>query len=242
MQELGNIVGELERTLGRRAGAPVALAGGITNRNYRVVLGGVEYVVRVHGRDTELLGIDRESERVAARSAAALGIAPQIAAAGEDCLVARYVACDALTPAQVAEHAADLGLALRSFHDSGAQLPRAFSVGELLEDYARLVRTRGAALAPAYALAQDAAARIERALGAHRRLPCHNDLLSGNIIRAREGSRLMIVDWDTRAWATRGSTSATSLSTTRSTTLRRSVCCARTTSASRRARSTRRSS
>src|ERR671935_1831820 len=49
---------------------------GITNRNFRVDIGGDSYVVRLSGQDTELLGIDRGAEHVAASAAAAAGGAP----------------------------------------------------------------------------------------------------------------------------------------------------------------------
>ncbi len=57
--------------------SPQPLSGGITNHNFRVTLGGEDYVVRLHGRDTDLLGIDREAERIASEPAAELGIAPE---------------------------------------------------------------------------------------------------------------------------------------------------------------------
>ena len=196
MEQLADIVVELERTLGRLGGAPVALGGGITNRNYRATFGGEEYVIRMHGRDTELLGIDRKCERVASCAAARLGIAPEVVAAREDWLVTRYVECSAVSELEVAREAGVIGLSLRRLHDSGTQLPSSFSVPALLEDYSRLVRARGDVLAPAYEHARQAAGRIARALGTPEQQPCHNDLLAGNIIRAREGGGLMIVDWE----------------------------------------------
>ena len=48
---------------------------GITNRNFRVRLGQRDYVLRLPGKDTELLGISREAERIANGQAARLGIA-----------------------------------------------------------------------------------------------------------------------------------------------------------------------
>ena len=50
--------------------------GGITNRNYRARFGGRDYVIRVPGKDTSLLEIDRGAERIANERAAAIGIAP----------------------------------------------------------------------------------------------------------------------------------------------------------------------
>jgi thiamine kinase-like enzyme len=58
------------------------------------------------------------------------------------------------------------------------------------------VRERGGTLPAGYAQARAAAARIEAALPAARACPCHNDLLAGNIIRAQDDGRMMIVDWE----------------------------------------------
>src|SRR5438309_2307465 len=50
------------------------LGGGITNRNYRVVVDGGAYVVRMPAEQGALLGIDREVEHQASRLAAAAGM------------------------------------------------------------------------------------------------------------------------------------------------------------------------
>ena len=76
MADLKGILDRLEPLLGPAAGEPTPLDGGITNRNYRVTFGGADYVVRLPGKDTDLLGISREAERLANEAAAALGIAP----------------------------------------------------------------------------------------------------------------------------------------------------------------------
>ena len=52
------------------------LSGGITNRNFIVSTDHGEYVVRIPGERTELLGIDRAYEAEAAQRAAELGIGP----------------------------------------------------------------------------------------------------------------------------------------------------------------------
>ena len=195
MQQLNDAIARLEGALGAREGEPVALSGGITNRNFRVVLGGEPYVVRVHGAQTDLLGIDRDSERSANATAATLGIAPRVAAHGEGFLVTEYVMCSALEPAGVAAHAAEVARALRAFHGSDVTLRAHFDVPTLLEEYAALVAERGGALPDSYAPAQRAASRIAGALGDAPRRPCHNDLLAGNVIATEDG-RVLIVDWE----------------------------------------------
>jgi thiamine kinase-like enzyme len=199
---LEEIVQRLEPSLGPLAGEPVALSGGITNHNFRVTLGGDEYVIRVHGAGTALLGIDRHAERQASEAAAELGIAPAVVAAYEDCLVTRFIACEPLGPGDVvAGHVEEIARALRRFHDSHAQLPTRFWVPNLLDDYAATVRKRGVRLPPAYAEAIAVAGLIAMALPLYEPRPCHNDLLAGNMIRALNGrddraGALLIVDWE----------------------------------------------
>src|SRR5213082_1190096 len=56
------------------------LGGGLTNRNYRIDIGPESYVLRIAGKDTALLGIDRACEAACSRAAAELGIGPELVA------------------------------------------------------------------------------------------------------------------------------------------------------------------
>jgi thiamine kinase-like enzyme len=194
--ELEDILQELEASLGPLSGEPAALHGGITNRNFRITLGGEDYVVRVPGKDTDLLGIDRETERLATEAAARLGIAPAVAATIEGCLVTRFIACSPVTAHELSERVVEIALALRAFHDSQAHLPARFWVPDLLDAYAAIVQERGGTLPRAYTRALAAAARIGAALTLVDPRPCHNDLLAGNIIRCQDDGRMLIVDWE----------------------------------------------
>ncbi len=194
--ELNDILGRLETSLGPLTGEPRKLDGGITNRNFRVTLGDGEYVVRRPGKDTELLGIDRAAELAANETAAALGIAPAVAAFVEDCLVTSFVACRALAPGELAAGVEEIARALRAFHESGVRLRARFWVPDLLADYAAIVAARGGRPTPDYEAARAAAAAIAQALAPAPLRPCHNDLLPGNVIRASPDGRLMLVDWE----------------------------------------------
>jgi aminoglycoside phosphotransferase (APT) family kinase protein len=194
--ELNDILSRLESSVAPLRGEPRQLDGGITNRNFRVTLGDADYVVRRPGKDTELLGIDRDAERLANEAAAALGIAPAVAAALDDCLVTRFVDCLPLVEGEPAEAVEELARDLRAFHECGVTLPTRFHVPALLDDYAAIVRARGGTLPGEYLQAVGVAARICDALPSGRLAPCHNDLLPGNVIRACDDSRLMLVDWE----------------------------------------------
>jgi thiamine kinase-like enzyme len=194
--ELDDTLERLESSLGPLAGQPSELGGGITNRNFRVTLGGSDYVIRRPGKDTDLLGIDREAERVATETAARLGIAPEVAAALDDCLVTRFIACRAPSARELDARVEEIAGALRSFHESAIVLRASFWVPDLLGRYGAIVRERGGELPALYLQAVDVAARIGAALPLARRYPCHNDLLPGNIIFAGQGARILIVDWE----------------------------------------------
>jgi thiamine kinase-like enzyme len=196
VEQLNDILEQLASSLGPLTGAPVALSGGITNRNFRVTLGDADYVIRLPGKDTDLLGIDREVERLATDAAARLGIAPAVAATLDQCLVTRFVPCGAVTAVELGDRVEEIARSLRSFHESGARLPASFRVSELLTDYQATVRERGGALPGGYPEAVAVSARIEAALPLLHPRPCHNDLLAGNIIRAEIDGRMMIVDWE----------------------------------------------
>ena len=91
--ELTEAVARVSALLGPREGTVVQLQGGITNRNFRVTFGGTDYVLRLPGKRTDLLGIDREAERIATKAAAELGFAPRVVTLLDDpaCLVTLFV-------------------------------------------------------------------------------------------------------------------------------------------------------
>ena len=196
MGDLNDILHGLEPSLGPVGGEPTPLEGGITNRNFRVSFETGEYVLRLHGKDTELLGISREAERLANETAAGLGIAPAVAGSFDGGLVTRYLACAPLATGEVAERVEEVALALRSFHGSRVTLPVSFRVPDLLADYARIVAERGGSTPGGYEQAREVAGRIAAALPVRSLCPCHNDLLPGNLLREQTADRIMIVDWE----------------------------------------------
>jgi thiamine kinase-like enzyme len=194
MTELGPIVDRLEQRLGTATGPPIPLDGGITNRNYRVHLGERDYVLRMPGKDTELLGISREAERLANEQAARLGIAPDVAAADDDYLVTGYLECDAIDADRLRAAPDGVGRALRAFHDSGVRLPVTFWVPDLLDSYAEIVAARGGMLPDSYERTRVLARRIAEVLPLSDPAPCHDDLLPGNLVTV--GSEVKLVDWE----------------------------------------------
>jgi thiamine kinase-like enzyme len=194
---LGEIVAQVERQLGPAAGPPVPLAGGITNRNFRVRFGTRGCVLRLTGARTDLLGVDRTAERLAGEAAAGLGVAPQILAAGAGYLVTEFLDQAPVSPSDLRESPEPVARALRAFHDSELSLPNRFWVPDLLGGYADVVRGRGARLPAAYGEARDLAGRVAAVLPLREPRPCHDDLLATNILAAPgHTQRVMLVDWE----------------------------------------------
>jgi Ser/Thr protein kinase RdoA (MazF antagonist) len=196
MSDVRGVLARLEPRLGEITEGPIALEGGITNRNYRVRFGERDCVVRLPGKDTSLLGISRDAERIANGAAAELGLAPAVIAGDDECLVTEYVPCRAADARAVRAAAGSLGAALRAFHDSGVQLSVRFWVPELLESFAEIVRARGGKLPSQYASACSLVELIAGVLPLHDPVPCHDDLLAGNVLLVEHGKAIMLVDWE----------------------------------------------
>jgi thiamine kinase-like enzyme len=197
MADLIKIVDRLSARLGTPGGEPVPLDGGITNRNYRVRFGQRDCVLRVPGRDTELLGIDRAAERLATERAAALGIAPPLIAADDECMVTEWLPGAPIDSGRLRADPSSAARALRAFHDSGLELPVRFWIHELLDDYARIIAQRGGELPDPYRRTQELVGRIAEVLPLTDPAPCHNDLLPGNILATdADPGHALLVDWE----------------------------------------------
>jgi len=197
---LADTLGPISARLGEIEGDPVPLEGGITNRNYRVRFAGEDLVVRLPGKDTGLLGIDRAAEKAAGELAAAVGVGPEVVALLDDppCLVTRFVVGEPMSAEELREPAAmaEVAAALRALHGCEEGLPSEFSSFRVVEAYAARMADRGAEVPSSYEWAMAAAHRIEATLVGpeHEPVPCHNDLLPANFIRSPQGVR--IVDWE----------------------------------------------
>jgi thiamine kinase-like enzyme len=200
MASLVDTLGAIAARLGDPEGEPVPLEGGITNRNYRVRFAGEDVVVRLPGKDTDLLGIDRGAERAAGELASNAGVGPEVLAMLDDppCLVTRFIVGEPMEAGELREPEAiaEVAAALRTLHGCEEQLPASFSGFRVVEVYAARMADRGATVPSSYEWAAAAALRIEVALTGpeHEPVACHNDLLAPNFIRSRRGIR--IVDWE----------------------------------------------
>jgi thiamine kinase-like enzyme len=183
-----------------RARVVGTLDGGITNRNSLIDVDGERFVLRLAGKDTHLLEIDRTVERAANERAARLGFAPEVVAfvEPEGYLVTRFVTGESLDSGQLAEPAtlARIADALRRFHGSGP-LDGLFDAFEIPRRHLEAAVSRGIPVPDAYPAVAGVVGEIAASFAADPEpaVPCHNDLLAANFLRSTDGT-LWLLDWE----------------------------------------------
>ena len=183
------------------ADATVApLIGGITNQNYRVDIGGETFVLRIGGKGTHLLGIDRGRESICTAIAAQVGVGAEVIhfLPAEDVLITRFIDGTAITPEIAGQHDIVRRIvdSMKRYH-AGPAFPGTFSPFETVRSYHTLALEHNVAfpetLPRVFALME----QIEQALatsGTTYTRPCHNDLLASNFID--DGLAIRILDWE----------------------------------------------
>ncbi len=175
------------------------LSGGLTNENYLVETEGRRYVMRLPGRQTELLSIDRENEVFNTRAAADAGIGPRVLehVPGLDVMVLEFIEGPTMSAATLRSErmARRMAESFRRLHAARPFL-RDFDMFRLIEYYLRIVDEHGVTIPPGYRDRLSTVADIERAVAVARlpSTPCHNDLLCENFID--DGRVLRIVDYE----------------------------------------------
>ena len=178
------------------------LGGGITNANFKVRLGregpgGAEdVVVRIPGKDTHLLGIDRSAEAAANRLAALAGVAPELlgvdpATGG---VVTRFIEGRTVSMEELASEPM-LGEAVATLsrvHRAGT-LDTRFDHFSVIRSYHDLAQRHAVAEPFDYAEAESLLSLVESVRPFQPSVLGHNDLLNANFLY--DGS-LRILDWE----------------------------------------------
>jgi thiamine kinase-like enzyme len=174
------------------------LEGGITNLNYRVDVGGECFHVRLPGRNTELLGIDREHEHAAQLIASQSGIAPEVIdfIRPEGYLITRFIEGRPIPPEELRqpENLQRLAEILRRIH-SMPKIPGVFNAFQVVRDYTEIAQRYNVSFPKNFDRLIQRMYDAEIALNNQpiSPQPCHNDLLNGNFLLT---DWLYILDWE----------------------------------------------
>ena len=179
-----------------RAARITELGGGITNHNFKVEVEGGEFVLRMGGARTQLLGIDRAAEHAAGVRAYEVGVGPEVVAfvPSQGWLVARFIDGRTISPDEMREPETlrRVMAALRKFHEA-APIPGRFDSHAVVEDYHAKAVEHGVEIPRAYDGALAVSRRIRATRGEQAVAPCHNDLLNANFL---DDGEVRIVDWE----------------------------------------------
>lgn len=175
------------------------LSGGLTNTNFLVEADGARYVVRIPGRSTELLAVDRENERHNAEAASTTGVSPRLVEYLDEwnVMVLEFVPGETMSAAALRspEQARRIAASLRRLH-AGPRFLHDFDMFRLTEFYMRVCDEHRVSIPEGFQDRLAQVAPVERAFAANPvdTVPCHNDLLAENYID--DGRQLWIVDFE----------------------------------------------
>jgi thiamine kinase-like enzyme len=172
------------------------LAGGLTNTNWKVVSPAGVYVVRISGKDTGLLAIDRENEAWNTRCAAEAGVgAPFVAWLPEhDALVLEFLEGEVMDPETLrrGDRLPAVARACGRLHRAPRFL-RDFDMFEIQQRYVQVVQDRGFRLPERYLEFEPQVRALKAAMRVRPEptVPCNNDLLAENFIDCDGEMRLI---------------------------------------------------
>jgi thiamine kinase-like enzyme len=188
--------------LAAQARAVTPIAGGMTNRNYRVQTDRGDYVVRISVSEPGQLGIDRGNEYRNSERAwrAGVGVGVVARVLEPEALVVEYVQGRTLTPEDFAHERriSVLAALLRRLHGC-EPFELDFDMKQVQRRYYEIVTEHGYPLPEDYGSYADRARLMGEVLASTRTrtTPCHNDLMPGNFIEADgPGSRIWLVDYE----------------------------------------------
>jgi thiamine kinase-like enzyme len=175
------------------------LSGGLTNTNYKVLVDGKPFFVRVPGEGTELLAIDRNNEYHNTQAAANAGVAPKVLNyfPEHNVMVLEFLDGKTMSKDSLNESGmpSRMAHAIKRLH-TGERFLTDFNMFRLTEYYLRLCRERTIEIPKGYPERMPTVNDIEKAMSVKplATVPCNNDLLAENYID--DGKQLWLIDYE----------------------------------------------
>ncbi|MEH7120960.1 NTP transferase domain-containing protein [Neobacillus vireti] len=175
--------------------------GGMTNKNFKVVIKGKEYVLRIPGNGTESM-INRKEEKFNAALVSQLGIDTELIYFNEETgiKIAELIPGAETFNSEMCKRQVNMEMVTANFrklHTSGLQMANSFDVFEKMEEYERLmVEANGKPYVPYEEV--KAQVMILKEIYQHMNIelsPCHIDPVPENMVRSSEGV-LYFIDWE----------------------------------------------
>jgi thiamine kinase-like enzyme len=175
------------------------LSGGLTNRNYKVEVDGMPYVMRVPGESTELLAVDRTNEYHNTKAAARAGVGAQVHHYVPDHCVMVLEFLEGKTMSKNSLNAPGMptrmAQSIKRLH-AGPRFLTDFNMFRLTEYYLSVCKEREIRIPEGYLDRMSTLAQIEKAMSVNplSTVPCNNDLLAENYLD--DGRQLWLIDYE----------------------------------------------
>ena len=198
MPVIEEVVARIEDWKGKEI-AIQPLSGGLTNSNFKVIVDGTPYFVRVPGANTELLAIDRKNEHFNASAAAEAGVGPKVLYYLPDYEVMVLEFLQGTTMSNASLNAPGMpnmvAQAIRRLH-AGPRFLNDFNMFRITEFYLDICKQHEIRIPDGYYERMPKVQRIEQALSVHPlpTVPCNNDLLAENYMLV--GDSLRLIDYE----------------------------------------------
>ena len=181
--------------------AEIIQIGGMSNKNFKIILHGKEYVLRVPGNGSEGM-IDRSNEEFNALEGCKMGVNPQIRYFNPTTGIklADFITnAETLNMATIQRHSNMKKVAeiYRKVHNSHVRLKNEFNIFQEIEKYDQLLKKSNVTMYKGWEkICQKVMSLEERLnkLGVELKA-CHNDAVPENFIKAEDGT-LYLIDWE----------------------------------------------
>lgn len=179
----------------------IVQVGGMTNKNYRVMVDGIEYILRIPGFGTEEM-IDRYTEKINAQLASDFGIDADAVYFDEKRGVKiskMILEAETLNPetAKRKKNMDEVAYLLNKLHNSGMCMENEFDVFSKIQMYENLVNKSNGKMYESYSEIKKEILKLKELLYQYgfELCPCHNDTVAENFIKEKNG-KMYLIDWE----------------------------------------------
>lgn len=183
------------------ASAEIVQIGGMSNKNFKVLFQGKEFVLRVPGNGSEGM-VDRTNEEFNAMEGCKMGVNPQIRYFNPRTGVklADFIPnAETLNAATIQRHdnMKRIAAIYRKIHNSHVRLKNEFNIFQEIEKYECLIKEAHASMYDGWDVVKPKVMALEgylNDLGVELRA-CHNDAVPENFIKSEDGT-IYLIDWE----------------------------------------------
>lgn len=179
----------------------IDLAGGMTNNNYKVVINGESYILRVPGAGTENM-ISRKNEMINSKLASELGINPDVFSYNENSgvKITKFIEGAETLNGRTSKKDNNMNLIttiLRDLHNSNIEMKNTFDVFEEIIKYEKILSDLNGNLFEDYNIIRPIVMSLKELMCEYgfKLVPSHNDTVPENFVKDKFG-RVYLIDWE----------------------------------------------